>query len=203
MSFLASVNWENAETDLVYNTLSQHPEALVTGILHGDSYELTYAGANISANRNSLGLLTGKSVYTASVTGITNGDYIDYVIDSENNPTCDYYINQYKLNVKAKPVSIIFGDNVKNEGYTIDDALGLDVIDTSVIDYDYTYSRYADIGNYLITPKGLTHDNYEFIYIENIFKHKKTFNNSFISLFINYLKIEMKTYFHTPFGLQR
>ena len=87
-----SVNWENAETDLVYNTLSQHPEALVTGIVNGDSYELTYTGANISANRNSLGLLTGKSVYTASVTGINNGDYIDYVIAAKLYLLLDFII---------------------------------------------------------------------------------------------------------------
>ena len=32
--------------------------------------------------------------------------------------------------------------------------------------YTYTYTQYGDVGNYLITPQGLTADNYEITFVD-------------------------------------
>ena len=74
----------------------------------------------------------------------------------------DFTISKVSLTVKAKDHTITYGDAPANGGVEYSDFV--DGEDASVLGgtlaYDYSYSRYGNVGDYTITPKGLTSGNY-------------------------------------------
>ena len=74
-----------------------------------------------------------------------------------------FQITKKALTIKAKDKTIIYGDAPANDGVTYGGFVNGET--ESVLDgtlaYDYSYSRYGNVGDYTITPKGLTSGNYD------------------------------------------
>ena len=80
----------------------------------------------------------------------------------------EFTIKKAPLTVTANNHSITYGDEptgngVQYSGFVNDETKS--VIDDENLAYDYTYEQYGDVGEYAITPKGLSSDNYEFDYV--------------------------------------
>ena len=74
----------------------------------------------------------------------------------------DFTISKVSLTVKAKDHTITYGEKPANSGVEYSGFVNSE--DASVLGgtlaYDYSYSRYGNVGDYTITPKGLTSGNY-------------------------------------------
>nr|MCR4923373.1 InlB B-repeat-containing protein [Lachnospiraceae bacterium] len=72
------------------------------------------------------------------------------------------------LAVQANDNDIVYGDEPQGAGVTYTGFVNnenKEVLSGS-LDYDYSYSRYQNVGeDYTITPKGLTADNYQIVYL--------------------------------------
>lgn len=71
-------------------------------------------------------------------------------------------INPKALTVTAQPKTITFGDQPANDGVIYDGFItGEDAsVLTGTLAYTYNYEQYGDVGQYTITPAGLTSGNY-------------------------------------------
>ena len=72
------------------------------------------------------------------------------------------------MTVTAKDASIIYGEAPANNGVTYSGFVNGE--DETVLGgeltYTYTYTQYGDVGEYSITPQGLTADNYEITFVD-------------------------------------
>ena len=77
-----------------------------------------------------------------------------------------FQITKAPLTITAKPHTITYGDAVANSGVEyaglVNSEDGATVV--SGLIYDYNYERYGNVGDYTITPKGATADNYDITY---------------------------------------
>ncbi len=73
-----------------------------------------------------------------------------------------FTISKKDLTVTAKAKTIAYGDTPANDGVEYEGFVYSDNEGSlsGALDYDYTYTQYGNVGNYDITPKGLTSDNY-------------------------------------------
>lgn len=73
-----------------------------------------------------------------------------------------------QLTVAANDKPLTYGDAPANAGVTYDGFVtGEDEsLLGGALDYDYAYAQYDDVGTYDITPKGLTADNYEIVFVK-------------------------------------
>ena len=81
--------------------------------------------------------------------------------------TLDYAITKAPLTVTAKDKEIIYGDNPANDGVVYSGFVnGEDEkVLGGTLGYTYSYKQYDNVGDaYIITPTGLTSDNYEINY---------------------------------------
>ncbi len=126
-----------APENLVYNGTVK--EATVEGTIIG-TYEITYDSAPVNVG-----------TYTAS---ITVGDATVSV---------DFTIEKAALTVKANNYTISYGDEPTNNGVTYTGFVNgeNENVLTGELTYSYTYVQNGDVGDYTITPAGLTSDNYE------------------------------------------
>ena len=79
-------------------------------------------------------------------------------------------VTKAPLTVKANDHRIVYGDAPTNNGVEYDGlAFGEDesVLNGTLI-YEYSYSRYGNVGIYDIIPKGLTADNYEITFQKGV-----------------------------------
>ena len=77
-----------------------------------------------------------------------------------------FQITKAPLTIKANDKTITYGEEPANAGVTYTGLIDAEK-DGSVVtglDYDYTYQRYGNVGEYVITPKGATAANYEITY---------------------------------------
>jgi hypothetical protein len=104
----------------------------------------------------------GENVGTYAIlqNTVTAGDNYEISFTSAN-----LTITKVGLTITANNHTITYGDAPAGNGVTYsgfvegDDESKLDV---STLDYDFSYTRYDDVGNnYTIMPKGLTSSNYE------------------------------------------
>lgn len=90
------------------------------------------------------------------------------ITNSDNTTaTLDYAITKAPLTVTAKDKEIIYGDNPANDGVVYSGFLnGEDEkVLGGTLGYTYSYKQYDNVGDaYIITPTGLTSDNYEINY---------------------------------------
>ena len=154
------LNWTHT-SDLVYNASSQKPTATATGLVNGDSCEVTVTGGQTNAG----------SGYTATASALSNDNYKLPAVT-----TTTFSIGTKQLTVTASNNSIVYGDApapADSTPYTITGFADPDNEDNSLtwnsaISYTYSYSQYGDVGNsYTITPviTGLankTNNNYTF-----------------------------------------
>lgn len=91
---------------------------------------------------------------TATVTG--KGDYTGEV-------TKQFTINKASLTVAAKPKTITYGNAPANDGVEYSGFVNneTEIVLGDTLGYDYSYTQYGNVGNYTITPSGLTSGNYE------------------------------------------
>ena len=114
----------------------------------------------------------GDALLTGTLTRATGTDAGTYAIglgtlSAGGNYTIDLKsanltINPKALTVTAQPKTITFGDLPANDGVTYDGFItGEDeTVLTGTLAYTYTYEQYGDVGQYTITPSGLTSGNY-------------------------------------------
>ena len=100
---------------------------------------------------------TDAGTYAIGLGTLSAGD--NYTIDLKS---ANLTINPKALAVTAQPKTITFGDLPANDGVTYDGFItGEDeTVLTGTLAYTYTYEQYGDVGQYTITPSGLTSGNY-------------------------------------------
>ena len=143
-------------------------DATVTGtaVIDGnvDGNNLTVVGGSAAFADKNVG--TGKSVTFAgyALSGSAAGNYV--LSAQPASVTAD--ITKATLTVTAKPKTITYGDTPTNDGVEYsgfvtgeDEAvLGGELV------YAYNYAQYGNVGEYTITPSGLTGDNYAITFVE-------------------------------------
>lgn len=112
------------------------------------------------------------ALLTGTLTRATGTDAGTYAIGQGTLSAGDNYTIDFKsanltiapkaLTVTAQPKTITFGDQPANDGVTYDGFItGEDETAlTGTLAYTYDYEQYGDVGQYTITPAGLTSGNY-------------------------------------------
>ena len=130
----------------------------VDGLVNGDQATVTVTGSATNVEDN------GTNVPSNAV--IKNGDAVK---TGNYNITCvngTLTITKAPLTIKANDKTITYGEEPANAGVTYTGLIDAEK-DGSVVtglDYDYTYQRYGNVGEYVITPKGATAANYDITY---------------------------------------
>ena len=145
-----SVAWGN-QTSFVYNGTEQAPTATAEGLVNGDECTITVSGAKDVGS------------HTATATKLSNANYKLPTTGLEQN----FEITKATLTITAKNKTIAYGDEPANDGVEYSSFLGSD--DASVLGgtltYGYNYEKGNKTGEYVITPSGLTADNYEINFV--------------------------------------
>ena len=147
---VVSIAW--GQSSFAYNGAAQVPTATAEGLLNNDQCDFTVAGA-----------ATNVGKYTATVTGLNNRNYKLPATGLEQS----FEIAKIPLTVTAKNATIVYGDEPSNAGVEFSGFIGEDnekFLNGSLI-YSYDYKQYGDVGEYTITPSGLTADNYEIEFV--------------------------------------
>ena len=145
-----SIAW--GQSSFAYNGAAQVPTATAEGLLNSDKCGLTVAGA-----------ATNVGKYTATVTDLSNKNYKLPATGLEQS----FEIAKIPLTVTAKNATIVYGDEPSNAGVEFSGFIGEDnekSLDGALV-YSYNYKQYGDVGEYSITPGGLTADNYEIEFV--------------------------------------
>ena len=148
---VVSIAWDD-ETSFTYDGKAHAPNAAAEGLLNNDQCDFTVAGAATNAGK-----------YTAKVTDLSNKNYKLPATGLEQS----FEIAKIPLTVTAKNATIVYGDEPSNAGVVFSGFSGLDnekSLNGSLI-YSYDYKQYGDVGEYTITPSGLTADNYEIEFV--------------------------------------
>ncbi len=146
-----SVAWDK-QTSFTYNSFAQAPSATAEGLLNNDQCDFTVAGAATDAGK-----------YTATVTGLNNKNYKLPATGLEQ----PFEITKASVTISAKDNSIVYGEMPSNAGVVFSGFSGLDnekSLNGSLV-YSYDYKQYGVVGEYTITPSGLTADNYEIEFV--------------------------------------
>ncbi len=145
-----AIAWDN-QTSFVYNGAEQAPTATAEGLVNGDECSITVSGAK------------DVGLHTATATKLSNANYKLPTTGLEQN----FEITKATLTVSAKNKTIAYGDEPANDGVEYTSFLGSD--DASVLSgtltYGYNYEKGNKTGEYVITPSGLTADNYEINFV--------------------------------------
>ena len=95
-----------------------------------------------------------------------NGNYeVTFVNAAGGDLT--YTVKRATLTVTANGNTVNYGDAPAGNGVVYSGFVngeGEDVLNKEGLDYDFNYAQYGDVGEYQITPKGLSADNYDFDY---------------------------------------
>ena len=145
-----SIAW--GQSSFAYNGAAQVPTATAEGLLNNDQCDFTVAGAATNAGK-----------YTAKVTDLSNKNYKLPATGLEQS----FEIAKIPLTVTAKNATIVYGDVPSNASVEFSGFVGEDnekSLNGSLI-YSYDYKQYGDVGEYTITPSGLTADNYEIEFV--------------------------------------
>ena len=142
------LSWSN--TTLTYNGSSQAPTATLTGVEGSD--DVTVA---VSGDRTDVG------TYNATADSLGGADAGNYALPALK--TQQFSIAKKALAVTANAKTITYGDAPANDGVTYSGFVaGEDENNLSgTLAYAYDYTQYGNVGNYTITPSGLTSSNYD------------------------------------------
>ena len=130
------------------------------GKADGDTLTVTGTGAF-----NNAGAGNGKTV---NVTGLTLGVTAsgNYVLSSAVS-SCTANITQAPLTVTANDNTITYGAAPAGNGVSYDGFVNGETESDlgGSLTYNSTYSQYGDVGDYTITPTGLTSSNYDISFV--------------------------------------
>ena len=147
------ITWGETTT-FVYDANSHAPSATATGLLNGDE-----VGVSVTGQQTNVG-----DDYTATVSGLTGDKAGNYTIDATY--TKNFSITRAALTITAKDRTISYGDEPSNWGVDYKGFKGEDneKVLGGTLSYAYNYEQYDELGNYTITPSGLTSPNYDITY---------------------------------------
>ena len=137
-------------TDFTYNGSERTPTATATETVNGDEIGVTVTGGQTNVG----------SGYTATASALTGAQAGNYKLPEAN--TTEFTINKAPLTVTAKNWEITYGDAPAANGVTYSGFVNSDneSVLSGTVFYGYNYTQYGDVGNYKITPMGLTATNY-------------------------------------------
>ncbi len=144
------IAWDD-ETSFTYDGKAHAPNAAAEGLVNNDECNLVIDSA------------TNAGKYTAKVTDLSNKNYKLPATGLEQS----FEIAKIPLTVTAKNATIVYGDEPSNAGVEYSGFVVTDnekSLNGSLI-YSYDYKQYGDVGEYTITPSGLTADNYEIEFV--------------------------------------
>ena len=139
-------------SSFTYNGSAQEPTVTVKDgntTISSDEYTVEY-GENTNA---------GDA--TVTIKNATGGSCIVY-------GSTTFTINKKDLTVTAQPKTITYGDAPTNDGVLYSGFVEGENESklTGTLAYAYNYSQYGDVGDYTITPSGLTSNNYNITYVD-------------------------------------
>ena len=139
----------------VYGESQTELIGIADGIVNNDQNVYT-----LSCEVNELSI-----VGTYDINGTDISD--NYIVTFENG-TNAYTVTKKELTIIANDKTIIYKNEAQNGGVSY---VGFVNNDTEAVlggnlSFSYNYNQYDDIGNYTITPSGLTSDNYEIKFVE-------------------------------------
>ncbi|MBQ9042909.1 MAG: hypothetical protein IJ111_08880, partial [Eggerthellaceae bacterium] len=149
-----------------------------------DPSTFTYNGAQRTYGPPTVGnLYTGDEVTAVCASGTDTakdaGSYVAMVESLSGAKAANYElptdtaqlhhawsITPAALTVKAKDSEITYGDAPAGKGVTYDKLLGSDTeaLLSGTLAYTYTYAQYGGVGEYALTPSGLSSQNYAISY---------------------------------------
>lgn len=140
-------------TSFSYNGLEQAPTATATGLVNGDEIGVTVTGA------------TNVGEHTATASGFTGTKAGNYQLPEEK--TQAFTITRTPLTVTANNHTITYGDAPSNDGVEYGGLVNNETgsVLGGSLSYAYTYTQYGNVGEYTITPSGLTSDNYNISFV--------------------------------------
>jgi hypothetical protein len=160
------ITYTNGTLEVTPKTLTVTAEAKSKAYGEADP-ELTYTSEGLINDDAITGTLTREAGENAGVYAITLGE-----LTAGNNYTISYTgadltITKVGLTIIANDNTITYGDvpaanGVIYEGFVNSETA--DVLEGS-LSYDYGYTQYGDVGNYTITPSGLTATNYAISFV--------------------------------------
>ena len=141
------LSWTN--TTLSYNGSAQKPTAQATGLVNNDEIGVTVTGEQ-----------TNVGNYTATASALTGTKAINYKLPSAN--TQSFSITAASLTITANNHTITYGDAPTNNGVTYSGFVNgeTESVLGGTLAYAYSYAQYDNVGDYTITPSGLTSSNY-------------------------------------------
>jgi hypothetical protein len=141
-------------TSFVYNATDQAPTATATGLLNGDEVSVNITGKQTDVGND----------YTATASGLTGDKAGSYTLD--DTYTKKFSITPAALSVTARNHTVYYGDAPANNGVNYEGFAGDD--NASVLggslSYAIGYAQYGNVGDYTISPSGLTSSNYSISY---------------------------------------
>ena len=144
------IAWDD-ETSFTYDGKAHAPNAAAEGLVNNDKCNLVIDSA------------TNAGKYTAKVTDLSNKNYKLPATGLEQ----DFEIAKIPLTVTAKNATIVYGDEPSNAGVEYSGFVVTDnekSLNGSLV-YSYDYKQYGNVGEYSVTPSGLTADNYEIEFV--------------------------------------
>ena len=184
-STISNENYVLPSDDSIHKTLSIKKAELIVkannkSITYGDDpdIDVSYEGFIDGDDESDLGGTLVFSyntqpnyqigVNTVSLSGYTSDKYKITYVDGT------LIVNKKDLTITANDSSITYGSDPVDNGVTYTGFVFTEnesvLSGTLSFDYSYTYSnanqRYGDAGSYTITPKGLSSDNYNIIYVQ-------------------------------------
>ena len=145
-----SIAWSDAS--LTYNGSEQIPMATANGVENSDECIFTMTGAATKVGK-----------YTAKVTDLSNENYKLPATGLEQA----FEITKAPLKITALNDTIVYGDEPASAGIAYDGFVGKETSNvlTGELAFEINYKQYGDVGEFAITPSGLTADNYEIEFV--------------------------------------
>ena len=153
---------EQKEVGLIWSETTSFPydgtthclTATATGLVNSDEIGVTVSGEQTNAGN-----------YTATASGLTGTKAGNYKLPADN--TQGFTITKAALSVTAADNTITYGQAPSGNGVTYDGFVNSETggVLEGTVDYDYSYTQFGDVGDYTITPKGLTSNNYDISFV--------------------------------------
>ena len=148
-----SVTLSAPDQTLFYNGMAR-AASCTSSLTTGDAAIITYYA---------------KPADTTALSGapVNAGDYIARIQLGEASVSVSYTIEKVRLLVTANSTVIDYGTAPMNDGVSCQGFVNGEGIDDlgGTLTYAHTYRQFDDVGEYTITPGGLTSDNYDISFL--------------------------------------
>lgn len=180
----------NPNYDITYiSSVFRINKATLSGVGVSQKTALVYTGLDQVAEVNTAATAVNSQpvtftystaedgTYTTDVPAFrTAGNHTVYYIASapnHNDSKGSFVVNigQKTLTITAKNKTIIFGQDPDNAGYTYSGLAAGDSFENVVsgtVGYAYNYTKFGAVGNYTITPSGLSSEDYVLTYVPGV-----------------------------------